>query len=368
MSAPEPTAPPLPCTAVVMVVDDQEANVRVVGGLLARAGFDVVPCFSGQDALERIAAALPDLVLLDMRMPAMDGFQVLERLQADEATRSLPVIFLTADHERESLVRAFASGAVDYVTKPFVAGELLARVRTHCELKQATDRLHLLARDRQDSLELIAHDLRNHFTNVLFAGELLVAGGLADTKQERLAALIRSSADAGLLFLQAVLDQAAGEAQGSALEPLPAAQVFQDAVDVMAAQAAAKGMRFELDLDRNLLVRGQRDAVGHVLQNLISNAIKYAPGGSVVTLSAQAHERSGRLSVLDLGPGVSDQEQALLFQRFVTLSSQPTGGETATGLGLALAKQKSRALGGDLWYEHRPGGGACFTLELPQVP
>ena len=367
MSAPDPTAPPLPCTAVVMVVDDQEANVRVVGGLLARAGFDVVPCFSGQEALERIAAALPDLVLLDMRMPAMDGFQVLERLQADEATRSLPVIFLTADHERESLVRAFASGAVDYVTKPFVAGELLARVRTHCELKQATDRLHLLARDRQDSLELIAHDLRNHFTNVLFAGELLVAGGLADTKQERLAALIRSSADAGLLFLQAVLDQAAGEAQGSALEPLPAAQVFQDAVDVMAAQAAAKGMRFELDLDRNLLVRGQRDAVGHVLQNLISNAIKYAPGGSVVTLSAQAHERSGRLSVLDLGPGVSDQERASLFQRFVTLSSQPTGGETATGLGLALAKQKSRALGGDLWYEHRPGGGACFTLELPQV-
>lgn len=355
-------------SAVVMVVDDQEANVRTVGGMLVRAGFDVVPCFSGQEALDRMAAGLPDLVLLDMRMPAMDGFQVLERLQADESMRAVPVIFLTADHERESLVRAFSSGAVDYVTKPFVPEELLARVRTHCELKMSRDRQQQLAKDRQDSLELIAHDLRNHFTNVLFASDLLAAGGLTDAKRERLAASIRSSADAGLLFLQAVLDQAAGEVQGSALEPLPAAQVFQDAVDVLASQAAAKGMRFELELDRHLLVRGQRDAVGHVLQNLISNAIKYAPGGTVVTLSAQAHDQNGRLSVMDKGPGVSDVEQASLFQRFVTLSSQPTGGETATGLGLALAKQKSRALGGDLWYEHRPGGGACFTLELPRVP
>jgi signal transduction histidine kinase len=356
-----------PCSAVVMVVDDKEANVRSVGSLLVRAGFDVVPCFSGHEALERLALGAPDLVLLDMHMPVIDGFRVLELLQASEATRALPVIFLTADHDRESLVRAFSSGAVDYVTKPFVAEELLARVRTHCELKLARDRLQQLARDRQDSLELIAHDLRNHFTNVLFASDLLAAGGLDVAKRGRLAASIRSSADAGLLFLQAVLDQAAGEAQGVAVEPLPAAQVFQDAVDALAAHAAAKGMRFEFDLDRHLLVRGQRDAVGHVLQNLISNAIKYSPGGSVVTLSAQAHERSGRLRVLDMGPGVSDQEQASLFQRFVTLSSQPTGGETATGLGLALAKQKSRALGGDLWYEHRPGGGACFTLELPRI-
>ncbi len=354
--------------ALVMVVDDQEANVRMVGALLARAGFDVVPCLSGAEALERMAASPPDLVLLDMRMPMMDGFQVLEKLEADEATRDVPVIFLTADHERGSLVRAFSSGAVDYVTKPFVPEELLARVRTHCELKMTRDRLQQIARDRQDSLELIAHDLRNHFTNVLFVSDLLAGEGLTDAKRGRLATSLRGSADAGLLFLQAILDQAAGEAQGEALEPLPAAQVVQDAAEVFAAQAQAKGMRFELALDRRLLVRGQRDAVGHVLQNLISNAIKYAPCGSVVTLSAQAHEKTGRLQVMDLGPGVSEEERGSLFQRFVTLSSQPTGGETATGLGLALAKQKSRALGGDLWYEHRPGGGACFTLELPRVP
>lgn len=358
---------PAACPALVMVVDDQEANVRTVGGLLTRAGFDVVPCFSGIEAIDHIATGKPDLVLLDMRMPIMDGFQVLEKLRSDESTRDLPVIFLTADHERESLVRAFSSGAVDYVTKPFVPEELLARVRTHAELKLARDRLQRLAQERQDSLELIAHDLRNHFTNVLFACDLLAAGGLLQDKRDRLGASIRSSADAGLLFLQAVLDQAAGEVQGERLEPLPAAQVLQDAVDVFSDQAEAKSMRFDLRLDRQLLVRGQRAVVGHVLQNLVSNAIKYSPHGSVVTIAATRHEHNGRLQVMDQGPGISEEDQASLFQRFVTLSSQPTGGETATGLGLALAKQKARALGGDLWYEDRVGGGACFTLELPRI-
>lgn len=352
---------------VVMVVDDQEANVRTVGSLLTRAGFDVVPCFSGIEALDRISVDMPDLVLLDMRMPHMDGFQVLEALRANEGTRALPVIFLTADHERESLVRAFSSGAVDYVTKPFVPEELMARVRTHAELKRARDRFQRLAHERQESLELIAHDLRNHFTNVVFAGDLLQLGDRSATQQAKLIESIRGSAHSGLMFLQAVLDQAAGEAQGAALEPLPAPQVAQEAVEAFAEQAAGKAMRFDLRLDRSLLVRGQRVVVAHVLQNLISNAVKYAPHGSVITVAAVRHEDAARFIVMDQGPGLSDEDQAQLFRRFKPLSSQATGGEASTGIGLALAKQKARALGGDLWYDPRPGGGACFTLELPRV-
>lgn len=353
--------------AQVMVVDDQEANVRTVGALLSRAGFDVAPCYSGVEALDRIAVGAPDLVLLDMRMPVMDGFQVLEKLRADPETRELPVIFLTADHERDSLVRAFGAGAVDYVTKPFVPEELLARVRTHAELKLARDRLSKLAEERQQSLELIAHDLRNHFTNVLFACDLMANDSVAPSQRARLGDNIRSSANAGLMFLQAVLDQAADEARGAATEPLPAAQIAQECIDAFSEHAAGKAMRFDLRLDRHLLIKGQRAAVQHVLQNLISNAIKYAPRESVITVAALRHEDFGRLQVMDQGPGVSTTDQAMLFRRFAPLSSQTTGGEKSTGLGLSLAKQKARAMGGDLWYDPRPGGGACFTLELPRV-
>lgn len=353
--------------ALVMVVDDQEANVRTVGALLTRAGFDVAPCFSGIEAIDRVAVGAPDLILLDMRMPVMDGFQVLEKLRAAEGTRDIPVIFLTADHERESLVKAFGAGAVDYVTKPFVPEELLARVRTHAELKLARDRISRLAEERKESLEVIAHDLRNHFTNVLFACDLMNNEGTVASQRARLGDNIRSSASAGMMFLQAVLDQAADEARGNALEPLPASQLVQEAVDAFADRAASKSMRFDMRLDRHLLVKGQRAAVAHVLHNLVSNAIKYAPRDSLITVAAVRHESVGRLQVMDQGPGVPEGEQPMLFRRFVPLSSQPTGGETSTGLGLSLAKQKARAMGGDLWYDPRPGGGACFTLELPRV-
>ena len=198
---------------LVMVVDDQEANVSAVGGLLARDGFDVAPCLSGKEALAGIAADPPDLLLLDMRMPGMDGFEVLGALRADEATRDLPVIFLTADHERESLVRAFSSGAVDYVTKPFVPEELLSRVRAHTALKLARDQAQRLARERQESLELIAHDLRNHFTNILFSADMLVSPDDPPARARQLATL-REASQSGLMFLQAVLDQAADEARG----------------------------------------------------------------------------------------------------------------------------------------------------------
>jgi CheY-like chemotaxis protein len=293
--------------ALVMVVDDQEANVRTVGALLTRAGFDVAPCFSGIEAIDRVAVGAPDLILLDMRMPVMDGFQVLEKLREVESTRDIPVIFLTADHERESLVKAFGAGAVDYVTKPFVPEELLARVRTHAELKMARDRISRLAEERKESLEVIAHDLRNHFTNVLFACDLMNNDGVAPTQRARLGDNIRSSASAGMMFLQAVLDQAADEARGNLLEPLPAAQLAQDAVDAFAERAASKAMRFDLRLDRHLLVKGQRAAVAHVLQNLVSNAIKYAPRDSLITVAAVRHEGLGQLQVMDQGPGVSEE-------------------------------------------------------------
>ncbi len=351
---------------LVMVVDDQEANVSAVGGLLARDGFDVAPCLSGKEALAGIAAELPDLLLLDMRMPGMDGFDVLEAVRADAATRELPVIFLTADHERDSLVRAFSAGAVDYVTKPFVPEELLSRVRAHTALKRARDDMQRLAQERQESLELIAHDLRNHFTNVLFSADML-ASRQSDEATGKLVESIRGAADTGLLFLEAVLEQAAGEARGESVEPLPAAQVVQEAVDAHADHAREKDMRLDLQLEPGLLVRGQRLALGHVLQNLVSNAVKYAPAGTVVTVKAATHGGKARFLVLDQGPGIKDEEQGQLFRRYAKISNQPTGGEGSTGLGLSLAKQKARAMGGDLWYDPAPAGGACFTLEMPRV-
>jgi two-component system, sensor histidine kinase and response regulator len=350
---------------VVLVVDDQPANVRVVGQLLTRAGFDVVPALSGEEGLALATESAPDLVLLDMRMPGLTGFDVLQALQLLEGTREVPVIFLTADDERESLTRAFAAGAVDYIVKPFVAEELLSRVRTHIELKQSQDALRRIAAERQQMAETIAHDLRNYFTNILFAADMLRDPDLPVETRLRLAESIRQSGDSGVLFLQAVLDQQGSEAHGVTLVRLDARRLMQEIAELMQRQAEAKSIALDVREAEAFPVLGQHAGAMHVMQNLVSNAIKYSPPGSEIVLRAARFGKSARLSVLDSGPGISKADQTRLFQRYMRLSAQPTGGESSTGLGLALAKQRARTMGGDLWYDEREGGGSVFTLELP---
>jgi len=352
---------------VVLVIDDQQANVRMVGALLSRSGYEVLPALSGGEGLELARSRKPDVVLLDMRMPGMDGFEVLKHLREDPETSDVPIIFLTADNDRENLISAFASGANDYITKPFVAKELLARVLTHVDLKRSRDALRRFAQEKQEMAELVAHDLRNYFANIILAADLLHTASSAAPSQQRLADSIRSSADSGMLFLQAFLEQQEHLANGSMIEPLPVRQILCEVVDLLSRGAAAKGIALELVAHETIIVSGLRAGVAHVLQNLVSNAIKYSPRGCQVELTAVVHGNHGRLQVMDRGPGISREDQAKLFQRFVRLSSEPTEGESTTGLGLALAKQQARAMGGNLWYEWREGGGSIFTLELPLV-
>jgi signal transduction histidine kinase len=359
-----------PAAPMVLVIDDQQANVRMVGALLTRSGYQVLPATGGSEGLELARLHKPDVVLLDMKMPGMDGFEVMERLREDPETRDLPVIFLTADNDRDNLVRAFASGAIDYVTKPFVAEELIARVRTHVDLKRSRDTLRRFALEKQQMAELVAHDLRNYFANIMFAADLVgsasAAAPQAQAQQiQRLADSIRSSADSGMLFLQAFLEQQEHVAHGSSVEPLPVRQMLCEVVDLFSRSAAAKNIGLELIEHEIIVVSGLRAGVAHVLQNLLSNAIKYSPRDSTISIGALRAGRCGRMQVMDRGPGIGEEDQARLFQRFVRLGNEPTEGESSTGLGLAMAKQQARAMGGNLWYERREGGGSVFTLELP---
>src|SRR5437773_11790234 len=177
--APTPTA--ASAKTRVLVVDDITRNLQIVGTMLRNAGYEVMPTTSGAQALERVRVQLPDLILLDLMMPEMDGLQVCQRLKADALTRQIPVIFLTASNEMEHLVKGFEAGAVDYVTKPFNAPELLARVRTHLELKQARDlifcnglELRRLNEEKHDFMGIAAHGLRSRLNAVKGYSEMVV--------------------------------------------------------------------------------------------------------------------------------------------------------------------------------------------------
>ncbi|MFY2763942.1 ATP-binding protein [Arenimonas sp. MALMAid1274] len=221
-----------------------------------------------------------------------------------------------------------------------------------------------LARERQEGLDLIAHDLRQHFGNILFGLDLLETADRADAR-EQLTRTARGAANSGLLFLQAVLEQGAEEAHGEPAAPVVLAPLVRDTVAAHQRQSQERQMPVHLALDESLSVRAQPTGVGHVLANLLSNALKYAPAGSAVDIVLRASQGRARLEVMDRGPGVPASEQPALFRRFAPLSARPSEGEVATGLGLALARQRARAQGAELRYEDRPGGGACFVVEWP---
>ncbi|TDR47631.1 phospho-acceptor domain-containing protein [Tahibacter aquaticus] len=358
-----------PREPLVLIVDDQPANVQLLGQMLSDAGYEVMPATSGEQALVRAQARRPDLVLMDMMMPGMDGFELCRRLKADATLVEVPAIFLTAATEREYLVRAFELGAVDYITKPFVAEELLARVRTHVNLKRATEHLRLIVRERDDVTAIVAHDLKNPISNIRFAAQMLRRPNLTAERQASLVDDIVSCCDEAIEFVQRFLQRRATIERVRALESatVDLSQLVDRAIARHQAAAEARGVSL-LRSGQPLAAQGDAAALRNVLQNLLSNAIRYAPRDSVIEVQLDA-DRPGfaRVFVLDRGPGIAETERTKLFQRFARIAQAPSDADESlsTGLGLAIAKDDIEQMGGFLWFEPRTGGGSVFAFELP---
>lgn len=196
----------------VLVIDDQPINIRLVTLLLENSGFTVIPALSGAEGVALAAERPPDVVLLDMRMPGMDGFQVLEHFRADPRLLALPVIFLTADNDRETLVRAFAAGVVDFVTKPFLAQELVGRVRTQVELSHARDSLRRLTLEQRDGEAFDGSGLGGLLFEIRRSAELQLQQSTSTPELARLAQSIRVSADAAIKLLGSAQAEPPGDA------------------------------------------------------------------------------------------------------------------------------------------------------------
>ena len=360
-----------PTAGRVLVVDDQPSNLRIISALLSRQGYSVHTAESGQDALQCLERQPADLMLLDMMMPGMDGFELLEEVRQNPAWSGLPVVFLTAAHDRDLLLRAFDSGAVDYVTKPFMPEELLARVQAHIGLKLTRDRLERVARERQELVNLVAHDLKNPLSSIFFASDLLLTGQTREERIPRYLQMVRDSAEDALGYIRRYLETQASARSHAASEPACAAlhelvqwveQRYALQLEDRGAQLRVRAVAEQANVAIDPLVLRQ------VCENLISNAIKYAPG-SDIDLSVQPGAPGyQQLRVEDRGPGIPSSQQSSLFTPFFRVNPGDGANDAvSTGLGLSLARQIVGAIGGELRYEDRDGGGACFVLELPEA-
>ena len=351
----------------ILVVDDQPANLRVVSSLLSRHGYEVVTASDGAEALAMLPELRPDLVLLDMLMPNMDGFTLLGEIKQNPDLLRLPVVFLTVAQDRELLLRAFDAGAVDYVTKPFMPEELLARVNAHVGLKQTRDRLERIARERQALVNLVAHDLKNPLSSIWFASDMLMKGETKPERVPRYHRMIHESAEDALGYIRRYL-----ETQDTSRRPdaVRQASALRDVVDWLVDRYA---LQFE---DRGVLLQARAPdgpamvaidtlVLRQVAENLVTNAIKYAPHSNVDISLRSGGAGFWQLLIEDRGPGIARDLQHALFRPFQRLAHAGSDDGRSSGLGLSLAKQIIVNLGGQLWYEDREGGGARFIIELP---
>lgn len=354
----------------ILVVDDQPANIQTVGTLLHAEGYDVMSATSAEQALQRLRARRPDLLLLDMMMPGTSGLELCRVLTAKPSLAEVPVIFLSAADEVGLITAALEAGAVDYVTKPFRRTELLGRIRTHIALKAARDDLRRLAEEKDELLNLMAHDLKNGLAAIRLHAEFLArhAADLDPPARQCVDTLTHEAARLAECIGELLASQASGP-QPLRLTALDLVDHVREAVDAHRPLATAKDQRldFEAAASGPCLVLADAAALRQVLDNLLSNAIKFSPPGRRVRVEVGpgGGDDGPFVRVRDQGPGFTAEDQRLVFRKYGRLSAKPTGDETSTGLGLSIAKKLTDRMGGTLALESRPGQGAVFSVQFP---
>jgi signal transduction histidine kinase len=354
----------------ILIVDDSAENLRVLHGLLKAEGYTVLTAMRGEVALRAATAPPPpELVLLDVRMPGMDGYEICRRLRAGASSRDIPVIFISAGGDVADKVEGFRCGGVDYVTKPFQVEEVLARVATHLTLSRQRREIAALSALKDQLIRTISHDLKNPLTVVLGATEAFMAGMVSpsDVEGRSLIAHVHQHGQRMLRLVTDLLDLSRIE-EGMPLQTEAVSLAALLEQQTAKAERAARGRGVLLCVEappEEVVVVADPERIGQVVANLVSNAIKYTPAGGTVTLSAMREGDYGALSVRDTGLGIPAEAIPHLFEAFYRVPEREHMEAEGTGLGLSIVKAIVDQHHGDIRIESEPGHGSRFTVLLP---
>ena len=372
-------------SGLLLVVDDNEENRDVLARRLQKQGHWAVTAPGGREALDALAEQPFDLVLLDIMMPEMDGYEVLSRIKNNPQTQRLPVIMISALDEMDSVVRCIEMGAADYLPKPFNPTLLRARVGASLREKRARDRelrytaelaesyrkLQELERLRDDLTYMIVHDLRTPLTSLLSGLQTIpLVGDLNEIQTE----MVEIAVDGGRTLLGMIndlLDVEKMEQESVPLEmtPLTAGGLIERAAAqvVLLAQSSGLTLAREAPLDLPPFP-GDEDKLRRTIINLLGNAIKFTPVGGTITAAAELGEGVVLFSIRDTGEGIPPEAFERIFEKFGQVENRKAGRKMSTGLGLTFCKLAVEAHGGRIWVESLPGQGSAFFFTIPRAP
>lgn len=361
----------------VLVVDDVKTNVLLLKVMLEQEKLQVSTAQDGYEALDILSKEKIDLLLLDVMMPGINGFDLAEQLKSTAKFAAIPILFITALSSTEEIVKGFQLGGSDYITKPFNREELIARVRHQISLiyakeviLQQTEELKQAIEARDKLYAVIAHDLRSPISSLKMILNVLTL----NAKESQLDDNFTEMLDSGNEISEQVfslLDNLLKwtKSQLGFLEPIFQAfnlkEIVSGVAEVLQPSAKLKKVDFELQLAPMVAASIDIDIMKTVLRNLIANAIKFSYPNSTITISLKKTDHEAIVEVRDQGCGISPENQMKLLSKMSRFTTSGTAGEEGTGLGLLISHQFIQLHHGELFLESEEGKGSCFGFRIP---
>ncbi|HEY9853583.1 MAG TPA: hybrid sensor histidine kinase/response regulator [Leptolyngbyaceae cyanobacterium] len=392
----------------ILVVDDEPNNLRFLGTILSQQGYKVQKTVSGQLAINAAIVEPPDLILLDIMMPEMNGYAVCQKLKSIEKTSDIPIIFLSCLSEAEDKLKAFELGAIDYITKPFHLEEVVARIKTQLTIKSLQTKLQkqndylrqeILARQeaekkKDELISFLSHELKTPLTAMYASLGLLNSGrfGYLQPQGKRLLEIAANNTDRLVRLLNNILDleKINSGVDSASLQKCNIADLVVQATEIM--QAMAEQAKVNLSISTTTVYSYvNSDRIIQVLTNLLSNAIKFSPPGSTVWLSNEVKAANtidipeefvgdtpdflasspNPMTVLfkikDIGRGIPSDKLVSIFHQFKQVDPSDAREKSGSGLGLAICRKIVHQYGGNIWVESIPGSGSTFYFTLPEL-
>jgi two-component system, sensor histidine kinase and response regulator len=355
----------------ILIVDDNVKNLQVTSNVLKDSGYRISVAQDGVSALKQMDLIIPNLVLLDVMMPEMDGYEVCRRIKSDNRISDVPVIFLTAKNQPSEVLEGFKAGGVDYVLKPFNFEELKARVKTHVELAESRKKLLEMSQTRDKLYSIIAHDIRSPFASIVFMLYSLKSGLLEPGSSlfyELTDGLLKTVKDTqGLVenLLAWTKFHDGGLKLNFQKQNLVA--VLAECIQFLEPVANQKSVKIFLCANEDCEAYFDEISILTVFRNLISNALKFSPRGETITVTVFSDANGCVVvQIKDNGVGMSENVKETIFEHDGFHSSEGTGSEKGTGLGLYLVKDFVSKNKGSIMVESEPLKGTIVTVRLPK--
>lgn len=361
----------------ILIVDDVMSNVLLLKVLLTNEKFAIATASNGRQALEQVEKENPDLVLLDVMMPDMSGFEVAQHLKSNPNTADIPIIFLTALNSTADIVKGFQVGANDFISKPFNKEELIIRVTHQISLVAAkrlilskTEELQRTIAGRDKLYSVIAHDLRSPMGSIKMVLNMLILNLPSEkigAEMYELLTMANQTTEDVFSLLDNLLKWTKSQIGklNVVYQDVDLVEVTDGVIEIFSMEASLKKIRIHEMKPEKMMVNADIDMLKTVVRNLLSNAIKFSKENSEVLVKMEEVDGMAVVSVQDYGCGISEEGQKKLLHTDTHFSTFGTNNEEGSGLGLLLCKDFVVKNGGKLWFTSKEGEGSIFSFSIP---